>query len=185
MADTKISGLTALTTPALEDLLAIVDDPGGTPVTKKVTLEDVLSEAFDKGARVYNSAAQSIGDSSATALTFDTEAYDTDTIHDTGSNTSRMTCNTAGTYSIKGHFTFSASDTGYRRLYFYLNNATVIADAKISADTGGTTVIITLSTEYELAATDYVEAFVVQTSGDALNCTTQGARDAFIIRRVA
>lgn len=41
MADTKITGLTALATPALEDLLAIVDDPSGTPITKKVTLTDL------------------------------------------------------------------------------------------------------------------------------------------------
>lgn len=37
MADQKITQLTELTTPALEDLFAIVDDPSGTPVTKKVT----------------------------------------------------------------------------------------------------------------------------------------------------
>ena len=38
MADQKITELTELTTPASEDLLAIVDDPGGTPTTKKVTV---------------------------------------------------------------------------------------------------------------------------------------------------
>lgn len=37
MADQKITQLTELTTPALEDLFAIVDDPSGTPVTKKVS----------------------------------------------------------------------------------------------------------------------------------------------------
>lgn len=34
----KISELTALTAPANEDLLAVVDDPSGTPVTKKMTI---------------------------------------------------------------------------------------------------------------------------------------------------
>lgn len=42
MADQKITALTALTTPATVDLLAIVDDPGGTPVTKKITLADLF-----------------------------------------------------------------------------------------------------------------------------------------------
>lgn len=42
MADAKITQLTALTTPATEDLLAIVDDPSGTPVTKKAALSDIL-----------------------------------------------------------------------------------------------------------------------------------------------
>jgi hypothetical protein len=35
MSDKKISQLTALTTPANDDLLPIVDDPAGSPVTKK------------------------------------------------------------------------------------------------------------------------------------------------------
>lgn len=41
--DKKISELTELTTPQGDDLLAIVDDPSGTPETKKVTLENVFS----------------------------------------------------------------------------------------------------------------------------------------------
>lgn len=42
MADTKISALAALTTPANEDLLAIVDDPAGSPITKKITVNDLM-----------------------------------------------------------------------------------------------------------------------------------------------
>ena len=38
MADKKISQLTALTSPATEDLFVIVDDPKGTPVSKKLSL---------------------------------------------------------------------------------------------------------------------------------------------------
>jgi len=43
MADNKITAYTALTTPAVEDLLAIVDDPAGTPQTKKIALSDLLT----------------------------------------------------------------------------------------------------------------------------------------------
>lgn len=41
MADTKITALTALTTLANDDLIAVVDDPSGTPETKKVTVNDL------------------------------------------------------------------------------------------------------------------------------------------------
>ena len=41
MADSKLTGLTALTEPADEDLLYTVDDPGGTPVSKKITWTSV------------------------------------------------------------------------------------------------------------------------------------------------
>jgi len=44
MADTKVPNLTALTAPAAGDLLYIVDDPGGTPLDKKITAEDLLSK---------------------------------------------------------------------------------------------------------------------------------------------
>jgi hypothetical protein len=39
MADKKVTQLTALTTPTAPDLLLIVDDPNGTPVSKKITLK--------------------------------------------------------------------------------------------------------------------------------------------------
>lgn len=43
MADERITELTALTAPALTDLLAIVDDPSGSPVAKKITVENLFS----------------------------------------------------------------------------------------------------------------------------------------------
>ncbi len=50
MADKKITELTALgAAPDTADILAIVDDPGGTPVTKKVTVANLLA-ALDKTA---------------------------------------------------------------------------------------------------------------------------------------
>ena len=45
MANKKITQLTAIVACALEDLFAVVDDPSGTPVTKKATLAQVLALA--------------------------------------------------------------------------------------------------------------------------------------------
>jgi len=42
MADSKLTALTENTSPALEDLLYSVDDPGGSPVERKVTIENLL-----------------------------------------------------------------------------------------------------------------------------------------------
>jgi hypothetical protein len=39
MADKKVSQLTALTTPSSEDLLLVIDNPNGTPTSKKITLK--------------------------------------------------------------------------------------------------------------------------------------------------
>ena len=45
MADAKLTALDALAAPAGGDLLYIVDDPSGTPVSKKVTVDSILAYA--------------------------------------------------------------------------------------------------------------------------------------------
>jgi len=40
MADKKVSQLTSLTTTAAPDLMLIVDDPNGTPVSKNITVKN-------------------------------------------------------------------------------------------------------------------------------------------------
>jgi hypothetical protein len=44
MADKKVTQLTALTAPANTDLLLIIDDPAGSPVSKKITVEDLFGK---------------------------------------------------------------------------------------------------------------------------------------------
>ena len=44
MADKKVTQLTALTAPANTDLLLIIDDPSGSPISKKVELGDIFGE---------------------------------------------------------------------------------------------------------------------------------------------
>lgn len=45
MADTKITALTENTDPISTDILPMVDDPSGTPVTKKITIENLSKAA--------------------------------------------------------------------------------------------------------------------------------------------
>jgi len=64
MADQKITELTEDTTPISTDIVATVDDPGGSPVTKKVTVGNLskgmtvasanIAEAFFKGRKQAN-----------------------------------------------------------------------------------------------------------------------------------
>ena len=43
MADAKITALTELTSVENTDLVAIVDDPAGTPITKKITVDNLTA----------------------------------------------------------------------------------------------------------------------------------------------
>lgn len=46
MADTKVTGLSELTEPDGLDLIYVVDDPGGSPASKKATLQNALAGAL-------------------------------------------------------------------------------------------------------------------------------------------
>lgn len=50
----KITELTALAAPSADDLMVIVDDPSGTPVTKYVTVGNLLGNSA-ANVVIYNS----------------------------------------------------------------------------------------------------------------------------------
>lgn len=136
-----------------------------------------------KAARVYNSAAQSLANNTLTAITWDTESLDTDAIHSTASNTSRLVvpAGLAGIWAISGQLEFAANATGVREIDVRKNGSTVIAFAKRDADASVATVVpVTLIVQ--LAAADYVELLGWQNSGAALN-TDAGASVSFFEAR--
>lgn len=119
--------------------------------------------------RAYNSAALSILDNGAfQALTLDSERWDTDAMHSTSSNTSRLTCVTPGVYDIVGHAEFASNATGARVLRVLLNGATPIA-VQTNPALSGNVHRLSVAAQYRLAAGDYVELQAFQNSGGALN----------------
>ena len=53
MADSKITGLVELTTPETGDIFAIVDSPGVTPVTKKITIDNLDLSLMDNTTSLF------------------------------------------------------------------------------------------------------------------------------------
>lgn len=138
------------------------------------------------GARVYNSGDITIGNSSWTALTFDSERYDTDTIHSTVANTSRLTATTAGYYLISATARFDFNTTGQRILMIYLNNTTGIARQGIGNADATNREHLNCTTVYYLSASDYVEAQVYQDSGGNLDIEQVGNYSPeFMMQRIA
>lgn len=54
MANTKITDLTANTAPAASDLLPMVDDPGGTPLSQKITFANASKAITPEGTNVLS-----------------------------------------------------------------------------------------------------------------------------------
>lgn len=120
------------------------------------------------GCRVYNSTTQSITTGSFQAVTFDTEEYDTDAIHDTGSNTSRLVVPAAsgGKWICTAHVKWDTNTTNTRYIAFRLNGTTNIRSAMtngvgISAGIG----LMASTGPIALSAGDYIEVMVFQDSG--------------------
>lgn len=134
---------------------------GGVPVGR--------SPSVVPACRVYNSANISTLNTTNTTLTFDSERFDTDNIHNLAFNTSRLTCRTPGIYSIKGQVRFTANATGRRELLIFLNGTITLAAIDVVAGVTGTDWLDQVSTLYALGIGDYVELVAWQSSGGNLN----------------
>lgn len=74
------------------------------------------------GCRVRHSVNQVIPNNTYTPLAFNTELFDTDSMHDAVTNNSRITINTAGVYLLTAHATWQGIDNvSSRALLIRLN----------------------------------------------------------------
>jgi hypothetical protein len=124
----------------------------------------------------YNSADISIANNSETVLTFDSERWDTNSLHSTASNTSRLTAPIDGVYAISVNLEFDTNNTGNRYFVVKLNGATYLAAPAINATGGGLNTGMSFVRQYKLTAGDYIEVYVFQNSGGSLNIKAIGNR---------
>lgn len=113
------------------------------------------------GAKVYHSTTQSIPDVTSTAVTFDSEEYDTDAYHDAGAPT-RLTVGSDGKYLLIGGCTMVSPTTPVNptQIFWRKNGTTILraGDSHLPATTQGHVI----STVVALVATDYVELMIYQ-----------------------
>lgn len=134
---------------------------------------------------VYHDAQQEIANRTDTVLAFNSERFDTDSIHDNSANNSRLTCKTAGKYLISGHAEFTQHATGLRTLWILLNGTTILAMQKVpgtSVSNNNTT--ISIQTMWDLEVNDYVELWVRQASGTSLNVLAVNSSPQFMMVKV-
>ena len=122
------------------------------------------------GCRVYNNAAQSSSDGTDLIINFNLESFDSDGFHSNVTNNSRITIPTGkgGKYLVGASMTFAANATSGRRMSIQKNGSAIsTGEAQQARSIGGTS--LSASTLVDLAANDYVEILVNQSSGGSLN----------------
>ena len=124
------------------------------------------------GCTAYHNAAQSIQTAVLTYLSFNSEYWDTDAIHDTSTYNNRLTCKTAGAYLIIGQVRWAANATGQRQVNITLSSGrSVIAAQHEHGNSASIATNMSVSCIYPLAVNDYVELAVYQDSGGNLDIT--------------
>lgn len=120
--------------------------------------------------RLRHSVAQTITTGVFTVLAFDTEVYDTDGMHSTVTNTSRITIVTPGLYSFGGSIEYASNATGnYRSLWIQRNGVETETRfvTQPAQDTSAT--YLSASQRSFFDAGEYLEMFAQQDSGGNLN----------------
>jgi hypothetical protein len=126
------------------------------------------------GVKAQKNATQSIANNTDTVITFaGTDTFDTNGYHDPAVNNTRFTIPSGkgGYYLVTGNWGFASNATGNRECYFNLNGSFGFNGGGIPAQPTSATVG-TYSAIVNLSVGDYIEMYVNQTSGGALNANT-------------
>jgi hypothetical protein len=118
------------------------------------------------GASAY-STDQSIPNATYTAVNWSAENFDTNAFHDNSTNNTRMTipAGKGGYYEISFQAILDGNTTGNRVVRLY-KNGSYFRQSRVG--TSGATPVSTILVNLSLVATDYIEIYVLQTSGGNL-----------------
>jgi hypothetical protein len=181
---------TGMTNPMTTTGDVIYSSPGSTPVRLGIgTANQVLTvnsgatapewktpssgAASFVGAKATANASTSATNGTWVAIAFQTEDFDTDGFHSTSTNTSRITIPSgkAGKYLFigAGGLTGAGGGTGRRFLTLYKNGSQIAATQQ--EFTASSLAVMQLQTTaiLDLAVSDYIELYILQTSGSAIN----------------
>ena len=130
-------------------------------------------EAFDSPkAKAILSSSQTISDSTATAVSWNSEDYDVGGLW-AGGNPTRFTLPDAGKYIYQATVQWAANATGARKIEIRENGTTFLQTNEEPAEASNVRSQQVIGTN-DFAATDYVELIVTQFSTGNLDLTAGG-----------
>ncbi|MFF1776957.1 hypothetical protein [Streptomyces virginiae] len=122
---------------------------------------------------VYAATGVACASGTSTLVTFDSESWDTDAMHSTATDTSRITINTSGQYLVTFYGRFPSNATGYRQLNFRKNSngnpsgGSTMSTIALAAVNGAQT-FVSRTFELNCLSGEYFELFATQNSGVSL-----------------
>ena len=156
------------------------DGASSASAARLTVLENGIYEvSLSPSVSAYHNAAQAVTTGVNFALALNSERWDTcaataDTMHDTVTNNSRLTCRYAGKYIITGTIEWAGSSSGASRdIMIRLNGSTFIAKHR-GVPISTAVVMQSVSRIYDLAVNDYVELVVLHDVGSNLNVNSAG-----------
>lgn len=105
-------------------------------------------------------ASQTITHDAATKVTWDSEVADTDGMHSTSSNTSRITIQRAGIYLVSAYIRWENNPYSNVRVEVFINNSATLTAEKHTNMSGTETPRVQVAGVAKLAAGDYLEVEV-------------------------
>lgn len=145
----------------------------GTPVSGNISNCTGYVPILDS-ASLTKSGTQTVTTSTEAIVTWDTETWDNNSLHEGVTNPGRITAASAGLYLVRANIEWASNDIGNRLTYLYINGSIIYteripASLIIGIDNCGYTLV------RSLAANDYLEVRVFQTSGGDLTVTTSNS----------
>jgi hypothetical protein len=139
--------------------------------------------SFSSAAAAYMSSNQSISTDTTTKVNFDTEYYDNDSEYDSTTNY-RFTATTAGKYHVSAMVYWCSIPAGWFYLYIYKNGANYKYGLWQNV-TSSNYYTQSICADISLAATDYVEIYVMQDTGSSQTIGGTSPVSDFSVHRIA
>ena len=133
---------------------------------------------------VFHSTSQLLPTTTGTVMLANSENFDNNSMHSTVTNTSRITCQTAGRYLLSALVGYAFHAPGHRAINLRVNGTVTIPGSVVVQATsiaGGSTGIVMTHTAV-LGVGDYVEVIGFQASGGNLNVTLDEFTAVFLTR---
>ena len=181
VASTVITGQTAETSIATDDLI-LLSDTSASGALRKMTKANFVSGIGGTNTPNFevrkSSGNQSINNTTWTKVNFQSETFDSDSAMDLGNDKFTVPSGKGGKYFLYTAMEWAPDDRGVRKIAYYKNGSLekVVLDQD-GHDQGAQQASV--GAILSLSATDYIELYVYQTTGDAETIYANGEATYF------